>query len=213
MLVNILPPLVIFDVGANKGQFAQAVLKIFDQNVTLYSFEPSVNTFCILKAALTDCTNFKIYNYGLGESNEELTLYMDKKASGEASIYKRQVSGKTYEITETIKIITLDNFCVDNNINHIHYLKLDVEGHELSVLKGAKCTLSSCMIDWIQFEFGGCNIDSRTYFRDFFDLLSPNYNIYRLVRNGLVPINQYHETLEIFTTTNFIAMSKAYANA
>lgn len=149
----------------------------------------------------------------MGESNEELTLYMDKKASGEASLYKRQVPGKTYEMTETIKIITLDNFCVDNNINHIHYLKLDVEGHELSVLKGAKNTFSSAKIDWIQFEFGGCNIDSRTYFRDFFDLLSPNYNIYRLVRNGLVPINRYHETLEIFTTTNFIAISKAYANS
>jgi len=61
-------------------------------------------------------------------------------------------------------------------------------------------------IHWIQFEFGGCNIDSRTYFRDFFDLLNPQYDVYRLLRNGLFPIRSYHETQEVFTTTNFIAI-------
>ncbi|MEO1432501.1 MAG: FkbM family methyltransferase [Cyanobacteria bacterium J06633_8] len=200
---------VVFDVGANQGQFSQALLKMFDKNIIIHSFEPSPNTFSILQNNLDGCTNISIHNFGLGEHDDEVTLYLDQEGSGEASLYQRQVSEKEWTITETVKLKTLDAFCIKNDVEHIHYLKLDVEGHELSVFKGAKKMLASGAIDRIQFEFGGCNIDSRTYFRDFFELLSPQYHLYRLVRNGLVPINHYHETLEIFTTTNFIAISKS----
>jgi hypothetical protein len=68
--------------------------------------------------------------------------------------------------------------------------------------------IASGAIDWIQFEFGRCNIDSRTYLRDFFGLLNSHYVIYRLLRNGFRPIRHYHETYEIFTTTNFIAIRR-----
>ena len=57
----------------------------------------------------------------------------------------------------------------------------------------------------IQFEFGGTSIDSRTYFRDFWQLLSPNYTLYRIVGNGLRRIDAYSEFLEIFVTVNFLA--------
>jgi len=112
------------------------------------------------------------------------------------------------ELTEKVQIQTLDDFCAEKGIEHIHYLKMDVEGHELSVLQGGREMLAKGAIDWIQFEFGGCNIDSRTYLRDFFELLTPYYDIYRLLRNGFRPIRRYHETYEIFTTTNFIAIRR-----
>ena len=204
---------IIFDVGANHGQFALAGYKIIGEKAKIYSFEPSKVTFNALKQNLhEEHINIEVHNFGLGESDAELTLYADSEGSGEASLYKREITGKKITVTENVKIRDLDTFCLEQNIDHIHYLKLDVEGHELSVFKGAKQMLARGTIDWIQFEFGGCNIDSRTYFRDFFNLLSPQYHLYRLVRNGLIPINRYHETLEIFTTTNFIAISKVYAN-
>ena len=57
-------------------------------------------------------------------------------------------------------------------------------------------------------EFGGCNIDSRTYFQDFFYTLHPNYRLHRILRNGIVPIEHYRGTQEIFVTTNFVAVSR-----
>ena len=51
-----------------------------------------------------------------------------------------------------------------NKFSKIDLLKLDVEGHELYLLS-AKKFISKISV--IQFEFGGCNIDTRTYFRDF----------------------------------------------
>ncbi|WP_414585492.1 FkbM family methyltransferase [Scytonema sp. PCC 10023] len=198
---------VVFDVGANKGQFAQTASKILGTRVKMHCFEPSLITFPSLEKNLDGYSNIQLHNFGLGEFSEEVTLYADDELSGCASLYYRKSFG-LIKVTETVKLKALDDFCLENGIQHIHYLKLDVEGHELSVIKGAKNMLSAGRIDLIQFEFGGCNIDSRTYFRDFFDLLNPLYSIYRLLRNGLAPIKEYHETLEVFTTTNFIAISR-----
>ena len=63
-------------------------------------------------------------------------------------------------------------------------------------------------IEYIQFEFGGCNIDSRTYFRDFWELLHDKYNFFRIMPDGIVPIDEYSETLEIFTSQNFFLKLK-----
>lgn len=63
-------------------------------------------------------------------------------------------------------------------------------------------------IEVIQFEFGGCNIDSRTYFQDFYYLLKDNYKIYRILKNGLIEIKSYKEIYEIFITINYLAIKK-----
>jgi hypothetical protein len=60
-------------------------------------------------------------------------------------------------------------------------------------------------ISAIQWEFGGCNIDSRTFFRDFFYLLDDQYRIYRVVKDGIYPVARYWENLEIFDTVNYFA--------
>ena len=67
-----------------------------------------------------------------------------------------------------IKIKTLNNYINQNNIAYISYLKLDIEGNELSALEGAKDYLLGGFIKIIHFEYGGCSLDSRTYLRDFF---------------------------------------------
>jgi hypothetical protein len=68
--------------------------------------------------------------------------------------------------------------------------------------------LAEDAIDHVQFEFGGCNIDSRTYFRDLWDLLSPRFDLARIVANGVAPVPRYEERYEIFVTTNFVATAK-----
>jgi hypothetical protein len=60
----------------------------------------------------------------------------------------------------------------------------------------------------IQFEFGGCNIDSRSYLRDFHDLLGTSYVLHRLLRGGLRELPRYAELQEIFITTNYVAVRR-----
>ena len=69
-------------------------------------------------------------------------------------------------------------------------IKMDIEGFELFALKGAQEALKG-QIQLIQFEFGGANIDSRTFFKDFWLLLSPTFDIYRLSTKGLDLLSHY----------------------
>ena len=86
-------------------------------------------------------------------------------------------------------------------------MKLDVEGHELDVLMGSLNVLEKIKI--VQFEFGGTNIDTRTFFQDFWYLFRQhNFRIYRVTHNKPLLISKYSESDEYFSTTNYIAVNK-----
>lgn len=198
---------IIFDVGANKGQYANIVNNIFKGKAKIYSFEPGKFTYSELVKNTSAVENIEINNFGLGAENTEMSLNYDEQGSGLASVYERKLGHKKIDFSknEKVQIKKIDDFCKDNNINNIKLLKMDVEGHELEVLKGAGKMLRDNKIEAIQFEFGGCNIDSRTYFQDFYSLLNDKYIIYRILQNGLHEIKQYSELQEIFTTVNYFA--------
>jgi hypothetical protein len=111
---------------------------------------------------------------------------------------------------EQVDVTTLDRFCAEHQISAIDYLKLDVEGHELSVLRGAHDLLAADAIHLIQFEFGGCAVDAHVWFRDLYQLLNSHFRLYRLLRDGLAFLPQYSELDEIFVTTNFLAVLRQW---
>lgn len=199
--------LIVFDVGGNVGNYSKKLSEYFLTPSIIYAFEPSKNTFQLFLNRTRGIRNIRAYNFGISDKNETKELFTNEIASGLASVYKRDLQHFGVEMNhhETIHLKTLDAFCSQQKIDHIHFLKLDIEGHELSALKGASALLTAGKIDFIQFEFGGCNIDSRTFFKDFYNLLNPNYRLSRIVTDGLYEIKEYKETDEIFTTINFLA--------
>lgn len=201
---------IIFDVGANIGQFAELATHEITSEKLIYSFEPSIKTFRSLFGFINDNKlNNQIiaYNIGFGSVEGNLTLYSSEISSTVASLYNQENPLREFkdEFNETVKIETIDLFCVRYLIDRIDYLKLDIEGHEYQALLGAVEMLSREKISFIQFEFGECQIDSKTYFRDFYNLLHPRYNLYRIVSNGLTPISKYSGDLEIFSIANYLA--------
>jgi FkbM family methyltransferase len=204
---------VVFDVGANKGQYARLVLSRLEKGVDLHCFEPSPGAFEALAVALAGERRATLANFGLSNEERKATLHADAAASGLASVHKRRLDhfGISFESEEEIFLRRLDDVCKERSVGHIDLLKLDVEGHELRVLEGAGDLLRSRAIDMVQFEFGGCNIDSRTYLQDFYYLLSPSYRIHRIVKDGIVPVDTYRERYECFITTNFLAIAKELA--
>jgi len=204
------PLVVIFDVGANVGNYSKALSDIFDAQAKIYSFEPSKKTFEVFLTATKAYENIIPNNFGFSDKACNRTLFTNAESSGFASVYQRRLEhfGINMDKTEEIELTTIDAYCTENKIERIHFLKLDVEGHELSALNGAKKMIRNKKIDFIQFEFGGCNMDSRTYFQDFYYLLKDNYTIYRILKDDIYELSNYREIYEIFIPTNFLAIKK-----
>ena len=202
---------VIFDVGANIGEYAKELRTGFGVDSRIYCFEPGAAAFEKLLENTHQDRGISAHQFGLGETEGTFTLFFDKPESTIASLYDLPTNHPWKgDRTEQVEIQTLDHFCRDNAISHINFLKIDVEGHEIQVLKGASEMLASNQIDYIQFEFGFRQMDSHGYFRDFYHLLDENYRLFRIVQDGVSPIEKYHESLEVFVgVSNFLAENRS----
>jgi FkbM family methyltransferase len=209
------PPYCILDVGSNEGQFLQVVLdNLASTDLSIHCFEPGHETFKSLvefSKELKASKGIRLNNIGIGKEQGVGVLHSDRLGSGLASLTKRKLDhhGIYFEKSETVTIGTIDDYCLDNGVNHIHLLKIDIEGHELDALVGAKRMFETKSIDMVSFEFGGTNIDTRTFFRDFwYFFTAAEMRIFRITPSGyLSPIDSYKEIHEQFAPTNFIAVS------
>ena len=199
---------IIFDCGANFGNYSKLILEHF-YNAQVFAFEPDPANFKILTQKLHG-DNIQIFNLGLGIITEKKELFRSEAYPGISSVYQRDLThiNTSMKAIGEIPFISIDDFSKQHNIEKIDFLKLDTEGNELNILLGATNMLSQGSIKNIQFEFGGCNIDARTYFKDFFNLLIANFKIFRILKDGLYPITKYSEILEVYMTSNFLAVLK-----
>jgi len=205
----------VFDVGANKGQFLQLVVRAFGrQDVTIHCFEPSEKAFSELSNVAADDSRITLNHCALGREKGVARLFYDEAASGLASMSRRNLDhiGIKFDQSEEIGVETLEAYCQERGIEHIDLLKMDVEGHELDVLAGAESMFANRAVDMVLFEFGGANIDTRTFFRDFFLFFQEvDMSIYRITPSGfLVPLLVYTEQDEQFRTMNFLCVRRSY---
>ena len=205
------PPYCIFDVGSNEGQFLQLTLdNIAGDDLSIHCFEPGHGTFKTLAASYKDDKRVRLNNIGIGKEKGAAVLHFNSVGSGLASLTKRRLDhfGIDFDKSEKVEVTTIDNYCSENAIKRIHLLKMDIEGHELDALAGARRMFDSKSINFVTFEFGGCNIDTRTFFQDFWYFFGEiKMNIFRITPSGyLCPIESYKEIHEQFRTINFIAM-------
>lgn len=202
---------VIFDVGANEGEYTQYLLDFFPK-AAIYSFEPNPNTFNKLSKFKNE-SRVKLFNIGFNDKKckAEIFTYDSDHSSCHASVYQDVLSTihKSENITHIpIRLEDLDSFCKENNVKKIDFLKIDTEGNEYRVLEGAKKLIKNDNIKAIQFEFNEMNVISRVFFKDFFDLLGTRYNLYRLDSQRLIPIVRYDSVHEIFKFQNILALQK-----
>lgn len=204
---------VIFDVGANVGNYAKmAIMHIPDKiDYVIHCFEPSPVAFQNLCKQFADDHKVITNQFAMGASQGPALLYTDSELSLLASLTKRNLDHYQIQhdqIVHKVNVTTLDRYATENNITSIDLLKIDVEGHEMDVMNGASQFIDNGLVKLIQFEFGGCNIDTRVFFRDIYNfLVNKGYYIYRILpRNRLLAISNYREWHERFETTNYLAV-------
>lgn len=201
---------VIFDVGANAGNYAKFIVEACP-SASVYAFEPHPATFKILRDGNAD-PRIRAFNLGLGriDGTADFYDYRDEDGSEHASLYKGVIESihQRPAVCHQVSIRRLDGVAAELGIPRIHFLKIDTEGHELDVLRGAEGLIRSGAVDIIQFEFNETNVVSRVFFKDFWDFL-PEYKFYRLLPTGAINIGEYSATFcEVFAFQNYVCIKK-----
>jgi FkbM family methyltransferase len=202
------PGATVFDVGANKGEWARAVRKRVG-DVRLFLFEPQVAC-----AAYLDINGAVLTQAAVGETEGRAVLHTPGGTAENASLHARGDSyfaKHAFAATE-VAIVSIDGFVAAHGIKSVDFMKMDIEGHELFALRGAARALKTGLIRALSFEFGSGNINSRTFFRDYWELLSAHaYEIFRVLPRGrILRILRYDEDLEYFRgVSNYIAVLAA----
>ncbi|MFH1566194.1 MAG: FkbM family methyltransferase [bacterium] len=132
----------IVDVGANVGFFSMMLRELYP-NSKIYAIEPVPKIFKNLAKNLNSLRD-KVFNVAMSDKCGFVKMRFDERKSAFSYVInpkennKKDLEGQIV----TVPSITLDKFCSQNNIPFIDILKIDTEGFEANVLRGAKNTLS-----------------------------------------------------------------------
>ncbi|CAN5506995.1 hypothetical protein BH10BAC1_BH10BAC1_07680 [soil metagenome] len=127
----------VLDIGANMGDTALHLSKLVGETGVIIAFEPDEINFKRLtqNLILNKSQNIKLHKIGLGHENTTLKLY--RVNTGNQGMNRILNSPSDYPYTEVI-IQKTDDFISQNKIENVDVIKIDVEGFEFNILKGAK---------------------------------------------------------------------------
>lgn len=204
-------PQVVIDVGANVGDWAVAALEAFPLAVC-HAFEISNETAALL---LTNATAFEkrliVNATGLSDHEGELHVYSVPGVSERTSTLRSALTiGLPEQLSDNIsemigRITTGDAYMSAHDISKIDFLKIDVEGGEMSVFNGFSDAFNRQRIDVVQFEYGTVNLMTRVMLADLYDFLERrNFAVGKLYPEG-VAFKPYSIRDEDFLGPNYVA--------
>lgn len=203
---------IFFDVGGNDGDYSNMVKDVcFSEKIDfdLHIFEPSSVCFNYLLKKNKDFKDITLHQLALAEKKGCSQLFSPWEGSSGASLAQLD-SFNLYMpnvaiSSETVNTVTLDDFCQNNNIETIDFLKLDIEGFEFSALKGSCQMLINKKIQFIQIEIGPASLTTKSMLFDFWKMLNDSYRFYLILNQGLIEIKEYKFDLECFYgASNFL---------
>ena len=149
--------LLFFDVGAHEGMKSHLYSEIFP-NAEIFSFEPFPESFKILEKK--NIKRVKAYNFGFSNKRSTETFFCNVGSATNSLLELSDKASVTWKGNKWLKktssinchFHTIDEFCQENKINLIDFMKIDVQGAEYLVLEGAKSILKNKRIKYVQME-------------------------------------------------------------
>lgn len=164
---------VIFDVGANIGQSIALFRKAFPQGI-IHSFEPNPETFATLRQNWGHDQAVSLHSLALNSTAGAVPFFVTNVSEASSLLLPhpklvRLSSGNKYDSRKIeVEGVTLDRFCLEKGVATIDVLKLDVQGSELEVLKGAERLLGQEAIALLYVEMNFAETYSgQVVFEDF----------------------------------------------
>lgn len=196
---------VFVDVGANRGVWSREVLRQCPGS-ELHAFEPNPALIPHLNALFEASSTAFLNPCGLSHESGEVDIKIYPDDGWSTMISGLSVHDEYGYRVVRCPIDTLSNYVSNRNIDTIDLMKIDVEGAEHWVLRGAEDLLQARRIRVIQFEYGYANAETRFLMKDFYELfLSYGYTVGKLTRSG-VHFRPYDYRLDNFESgPNYVA--------
>ena len=143
------------DVGANLGYYSIYVKNELP-NSNFYCFEPHPISYYYLNKNLGNYKNINLFNFALGqyETFEDIAMPIKAKNKRKSNLGLMKIGGKSNFLKYKIAIKNFDNLNLFTDNNDIYFMKIDVEGFEIEVLKGMQKFLKK-----IKNFYGCCEIN------------------------------------------------------
>ena len=199
---------IVFDIGANMGFYTILMSRSIGELGQIHSFEPDSKNFQRLSQNIS-INQFKGQfiqnNDAVSQRNGKMKMTVG--FDGENHLVESDFSGNS----STINVVCLDEYCIQKGMTLIDFIKIDVEGFELDVLKGALNLLTRKNINVIQLELNRSLINSGTTQQDlisFVEKIGYTFCNYDFKINRLVPIVINDERENYFITSNLTDVNK-----
>jgi FkbM family methyltransferase len=203
---------VIIDVGANIGSMTFKFAGMAP-NGHVYAFEPTDYAYAKLLKNISlnpqftsRITPVQCFLADQNRLKHEMKAYASWKVDG-SSPNPHPLHGGAIKSADSVPAVTLDHFCLENGIQRIDLIKIDTDGHEHKVLKGAHKMIKKCR-PYVVFEIGGYVLNEQKLdfklFYDYFENLG-----YRLLnaKNGKrITVRNFTHQIPLRTTTDIIAI-------
>ena len=185
---------VVFDIGAHKGGYLYFMRQQVGTKGGVYAFEPQQLLYEYLQKikSTLQWTNVLVEPFAVSDLEGEATLYVPynqgRQSSPGATIID-SLQGTLIQRTETVTTIALDVYCIYNDIKP-SFLKIDVEGNELKVFKGAEKLLKYHK-PHILFECEARHVGKERLFETLGHLKNLGYNGYFIYGDQALPVSQF----------------------
>ncbi|MCB4790632.1 MAG: FkbM family methyltransferase [Elusimicrobia bacterium] len=205
---------IIFDIGANTGIMTLQFAKLVPYG-KVYSFEPTHYAFSKLKKNLelnSELSNRVIINQCfISEKTSDKynvnSVYASWNVGGSIIGGEHKIHGGTPKSTEGVCAVSLDDFAAKNEIKRIDFIKIDTDGHELKVFKGAVNTIKK-HAPHIIFEIGLYLVkENGLEFKDYAEYFdSIGYSLYDSNSMKKIDNTNYFKYIPLNGTTDILAI-------
>jgi len=205
--------LIVFDAGANVGDWTIQLLKARGSGTcrsgVLHAFEPVSSTMRMFRQNVLDVSdknpswNIVSIQKALSDRTGTSNIAVIEECCGINSITPDPRQAVKH--TETIELTTVDDYSQENNISEIGLLKVDAEGHDLFVLRGAQRLLETRNIHVIQFEYNHRWVWSHATLFDVFEYAKRvGYRLGKVTANAIEFYEQWDAELEKYVEGNYL---------
>lgn len=194
-------PRVIFDVGANRGEWS-ALAALYHPQAAIHAFEIVPATRQKLEAAVRDAANVMIHPFGLADHDGDVQVRHHPEFDQISSMIKNDDT--PCELLE-VPVRRGADVAAEFGVSEIDILKIDVEGAEMMVLSGFSSLFCAGKINVVQFEYGRTSITTKILLNEYYNFFKDHGMVFGKLFPEGVEFTDYTQLQEDFLGPNYIA--------